>query len=70
MQDVQIQYRPKVKSLEGVDVLLFTIDGVKIEPSVKVTVEEVSQIGFLFRGADESLIFASSAAFTVVRDDG
>ena len=62
-------YRPKLKSLEGVEVLLHTLDGVKIEPAAKVVFEEVSEFGLLFRSEKGHLIYASTASFTVVEND-
>ena len=71
MQDVQIQYRPKIKSLEGVRVTLHTMDGVPVEPPITLLLEEVSPMGFLFRSdTDGALIYTSSASFRAVNDDG
>lgn len=65
----RVEYRPKLRSLEGVEVLLHTLDGVKIEPAVKVIFEEVSEFGLLFRSEKGHLIYASTASFTVVEND-
>jgi len=65
----RVEYRPKLRSLEGVEVLLHTLDGVKVEPASKVVFEEVSEFGLLFRSEKGHLIYASTASFTVVEND-
>ena len=57
--------RSKLRSLEGVEVILHTLDGVKIEPRPRVTFEEVSDYGLLFRSEEGHLIYTSTASFTV-----
>jgi len=65
----RVEYRSKLRSLEGVEVLLCTVDGVKIEPAPKVIFEEVSKFGLLFRNEKGHLIYASTASFTVMEND-
>lgn len=65
----RVEYRPKLRSLEGVEVLLHSLDGVEIESTLKVVFEEVSEFGLLFRAEKGHLIYASTASFTVVEND-
>ena len=65
----RVEYRPKLRSLEGVEVILHTLDGVKVEPPAKVVFEEVSDFGLLFRNEKGHLIYASTASFMVVEND-
>lgn len=67
---VTVEYRPKLRSLEGVEVLLYSLDGIKIEPAIAVTFEEASELGLLFRGEKGALVFGSTASFTVINNDG
>lgn len=67
---VTVEYRPKLRSLEGVEVLLYSLDGIKIEPPIKATFEEASELGLLFRGGKGVLTFGSTASFTVINNDG
>lgn len=67
---VTVEYRPKLRSLEGVDVIVYTLDGVKLEPEgLKAVFEEVSEYGLLFRNEKGHLLFASTASFVVVTND-
>ena len=67
---MQVEYRTKLRSLEGVEVLLHTLDGVKMTSEIKAVFEEISDFGLLFRNKEDLLIFASTASFTVVKNDG
>ncbi len=57
--------RSKLRSLEGVEVILHTLDGVKMESRTLCVFEEVSDYGLLIRSKDGHLVYASTAAFTV-----
>ena len=61
--------RSKLRSLEGVEVILHTLDGIKMTSEVKVVFEEISDFGLLFRDKEGLLIFASTASFRVVKSD-
>ena len=56
--------RTKLHSLVGMEVLLLSLDGQLIN-QMKVVIDEVSEYGLLFRHPNGTLVFASSAAFTV-----
>jgi hypothetical protein len=58
--------RSKLHSLVGIEVAVFSLDGNVVEPAIKLSIEEVSPLGLLFRGSKQQLIFASTAAFTTI----